>query len=289
MDRKERFALVTGCGQGGIGEALATEYHRQGLHAIATVLPNEASDHLADTGITIFPLDVTDEESVKTLEASVRHLTAGYLDVLVNCAGIAYTMTAIDTDVAAAQRMFDVNLFGPMRMVRTFHGMIIRAQGSIVNIGSIGGIIPFLYGSSYNASKAALSHWGNTLRVEMAPFSVRVMTVISGEVNTNILKSDAHRALPEGSFYSPLADNFKQHVMRTPPGATDRFAYASNVVKQSLKSSPPAWFWYGSFTTLTRVLDSFGWRTVWDGIMWRMFGLERLRRAHTASLGKKNV
>lgn len=55
-------------------------------------------------------------------------------------------MTAIDTDVAAVQRMFDINLFGPMRMVRSFHGMIIQSKGVIANIGSIGGIIPFLYG-----------------------------------------------------------------------------------------------------------------------------------------------
>jgi len=59
-------------------------------------------------------------------------------------------MTAIDTDVTAVQRMFDINLFGPMRMVRSFHDMIIAAKGTIVNIGSIGGIIPFLYGCRSN-------------------------------------------------------------------------------------------------------------------------------------------
>lgn len=55
-------------------------------------------------------------------------------------------MTAIDTDVTAVQRMFDINLFGPMRMVRSFHPLLISAKGTIANIGSIGGIIPFLYG-----------------------------------------------------------------------------------------------------------------------------------------------
>ncbi|MCJ1468414.1 hypothetical protein MMC07_007042 [Pseudocyphellaria aurata] len=239
MTQQERFALVTGCGRGGIGEALVTEYTRRGIHAIATVLPHEASDHLSNAGITFFLLDVTVEQSISDLEAAVHKLTGGRLDVLVNCAGIAYTMTAIDTDIAAVQRMFDINLFGPMRMVRSFHPMIIAAKGAIVNIGSIGGIIPFLYGSSYNASKAALAHWGNTLRVEMAPFDVKVVTVISGEVSTNILKNDAHRTLPE-------------------EGATDRFKYATNVVAQSLKSTPPAWYWFGSFTGLTRCLDTFG-------------------------------
>ncbi|ROW12008.1 hypothetical protein VPNG_05207 [Cytospora leucostoma] len=170
MSKQTRFALVTGCGRGGIGEALVKEYACSGVHAIATVLPNEASDHLSDAGITFFPLDVTVEESVNGLKVAVQVLTGGRLDVLVNCAGIAYTMTAVDTDVSAVQRMFDINVFGPMRMVRSFHGMIIEAKGTIVNISSIGGLIPFLYGSSYNASKAALAHWGNTLRVEMAPF-----------------------------------------------------------------------------------------------------------------------
>ena len=55
-------------------------------------------------------------------------------------------MTAIDTDVTAVQRMFDVNVFGPMRMVHHFHDMLIGAAGTIVNIGSIGGIVPYVYG-----------------------------------------------------------------------------------------------------------------------------------------------
>ncbi|KAK6210524.1 Type I Iterative PKS [Pestalotiopsis sp. IQ-011] len=198
MTRSEKFALVTGCGRGGIGESLVAEYKRQGVQPIATVLPHENSDHLSEAGITTFPLDVTVEQSVADLQVRIQELTGGYLDILVNCAGIAYTMTAIDTDIGAVQRMFDINLFGPMRMVRSFHDMIIRAKGTIVNIGSIGGIIPFIYGSSYNASKAALHHWGNSLRVELAPFDVKVITVISGEVSTNILKNDSHRTLPEG-------------------------------------------------------------------------------------------
>lgn len=74
------------CGQGGIGEALVTEYKRRGIHAIATVLPNEASDHLSRAGITFFPLDVTVEKSVLELKARVQELTGGRLDVLVNCA-----------------------------------------------------------------------------------------------------------------------------------------------------------------------------------------------------------
>ena len=76
----------------------------------------------------------------------VPSLVCSGLIILTARSGIAYTMTAIDTDVVAVQRMFDINVFGPMRMVRHFHDMIIEAKGVIVNIGSIGGVIPYLYG-----------------------------------------------------------------------------------------------------------------------------------------------
>lgn len=58
-------------------------------------------------------------------------------------------MTGIDTDVEQVQKMFNVNLFGPMRMVHHFHPLLIRARGTIVNIGSIGGIVPYVYGCRY--------------------------------------------------------------------------------------------------------------------------------------------
>ncbi|PHH80584.1 hypothetical protein CDD80_843 [Ophiocordyceps camponoti-rufipedis] len=84
MSRDKKFALVTGCGQGGIGEALVQEFTRRGLHAIATVLPSENDEHLTRDGITCFPLDVTKEESVVKLKEAVVKLTGGFLDVLVN-------------------------------------------------------------------------------------------------------------------------------------------------------------------------------------------------------------
>lgn len=55
-------------------------------------------------------------------------------------------MPTTDTDVKEVEKMFAVNVFGPMRMVRHFHPMLIKAKGTVVNIGSIGGILPYVYG-----------------------------------------------------------------------------------------------------------------------------------------------
>ena len=55
-------------------------------------------------------------------------------------------MTAVDTEVQEVEKMFGVNVFGPMRMVRFFHRMLVATRGKIVNIGSVGGIVPYIYG-----------------------------------------------------------------------------------------------------------------------------------------------
>ncbi|KAJ2976920.1 hypothetical protein NUW58_g7967 [Xylaria curta] len=285
MVPRTKYALVTGCGQGGIGEALVKEYALHGFHPIATLLPSEPDNHLTEAGITVFRLDVTENDSVHELKRQVVELTGGFLEILVNNAGLCkpilyqnantmvanlslgYTMTAIDTDVSEAERMFNVNILGPIRMVREFHECIVGSSGTIVNIGSVGGIVPYIYGSSYNATKAALHHWSNTLRVELSPLGVKVLTVISGNIGTNILKVD---------------QNAKREL---PSNTTDRFEYAARVVAQSSRTSPPAWFWYGKTTLLVRFLDTFAWRT--DMLMWHMFSFRKLNKFHTRQQMKK--
>ncbi|CAI7574696.1 unnamed protein product [Penicillium discolor] len=186
-------------------------------------------------------------------------------------------MPATDTEVREVEKMFAVNVFGPMRMVHYFHRLLVKSQGTIVNIGSIGGIVPYIYGASYNASKAALHHYGNTLRAELKPFGVRVVNVISGEVGTNILRHDAARSLPAGSLYLPLADEFRTHVQRTPRTITPA-QYAAAVVQEVQKSQPAAWFWFGARTGMCRWGDMFLPRTYWDGLFAKWFHFEKLEQ-----------
>ncbi|KAJ3565477.1 hypothetical protein NPX13_g7491 [Xylaria arbuscula] len=300
MSSKKPSVLITGCGEGGIGHAIAAEflskgtrYHdtqplasipltyailSQGYEVITTLLPHEARTHLTDAGIHVFSSDVTKDEDTMILRDHVAAITGGGLDVLVNNAGICYTMTAADSDLKEIEKMFAVNVFGPMRMVRVFHPLLVQKKGAIVNIGSVGGIVPFVYGASYNATKAALHHWGNTLRVEMKPLGVRVVNIISGEIGTNILKRDMGRQLPEGSLYRPLQANFADHCNRTPK-TTPRRVYAANVVAEVVKKNPAAWFWTGETTLTVRLCDALLPRTFWDFLFTRMFSLDKLRGA----------
>ncbi|KAL2824215.1 short chain dehydrogenase [Aspergillus cavernicola] len=269
--------LITGCGSGGIGHALAREFKNHGYMVFATLLAHESQDHLTKLGVTTLIADVTDDGDIKRLQEVVSQKTGGRLDVLINNAGICYTMTAIDTDVKQVEKMFAVNVFGPMRMVHVFHPLLIRAHGKIVNIGSVGGIVPYIYGCNYNATKAALHHWGNTLRVEMKPLGVSVINIISGEIGTNILKGDQGRRLPTGSFYQPLADEFAHHVGRTPETTTPE-QYAKSVVAEVMKRRPRAWFWTGARSSAVWFGDTFLPRTIWDWVFSREFNLSKLNQ-----------
>lgn len=79
-------------------------------------------------------------------------------------------MPALDVDVDELKRTFDVNLFGLVRITQTFSTPLINRKGLIVNVGSLAAYAPYVFGSSYNASKAALLAYSNTLRIELSPW-----------------------------------------------------------------------------------------------------------------------
>lgn len=84
-------------------------------------------------------------------------------------------MPALDVDVNELKRIFDVNFFGLVRVTQAFSTPLINNSsvgdgGLIVNVGSLAAYAPYVFGSSYNASKAALLAYGNTLRIELSPW-----------------------------------------------------------------------------------------------------------------------
>ncbi|KAI9732544.1 MAG: hypothetical protein M1834_003879 [Cirrosporium novae-zelandiae] len=187
MADPRQTALVTGCSAGGIGHSIAREFNSRGVRTFATVR-NKVSfpDDLTAEGIEGISLTVDDPESVRQCFEEVERLTGGKgLDFLVNNAGRNYTVPALDIDMSEVQGVFDTNVFGVMRMCQVFSPLLIKAKGTIVQTGSLAGVMPYVFGSVYNASKAALHAYSNTLRVELAPFGVKVVTVVTGGVKTS--------------------------------------------------------------------------------------------------------
>lgn len=161
-----KSVLITGCTPGGIGHSLALEFHSHGYRVFATARSPSTISSLAALGIETLALELHDAKTITSLQSQIHSLTNGRgLDILVNNAGRNNIMPALDLDMDEVQKTFDVNVFGVMRMCQTFGPMVVQAKGIIVMIGSLAAVTPYVFGSSYNASKAAVHAYSDTLRL----------------------------------------------------------------------------------------------------------------------------
>jgi 1-acylglycerone phosphate reductase len=153
-------------------------------------------------------------------------------------------MPALDVPLDDARACFETNFFGIISITQSFAPLLIASKGLIINIGSVAGIVPYAFGSVYNASKAAVHAYSRTLRLELEPFDVRVMVVVTGGVQSNIART--HRTLPDDSLYLPIVGDFERRLTHSQEGAMSNDVYASGVVAAALKKKPVKWLWRGN-------------------------------------------
>ncbi|KAI3327509.1 dehydrogenase with different specificitie [Ustulina deusta] len=202
-----KTVLVTGCSAGGIGAAVALALAQRGHHVFATArtvskIPPGLSE-LAN--VTSLHLDVTSSESVAQAAQAVAASGRG-LDILLNNAGAGYAMPVLDIDISKAQRLYDVNVWGPIRTVQGFANLLIASHGRIVNISTVGAVINTPWISTYASSKAALTNYSETMRLELAPLGVTVVTLMIGAVDSHFHDNEPDFALPSVSRYAPIEE-----------------------------------------------------------------------------------
>lgn len=120
------------------------------------------------TNMTLLSLDVTSQASIKSAVESIQKELGPSvgLDLLVNNAGIMSNLPALDHDLNHARKIFETNVFGMMAMVQQFMPLLMLSDDAcIVNIGSTAARSPFPFGTTYNASKAAVHGYSDTLRI----------------------------------------------------------------------------------------------------------------------------
>ena len=211
--------------------------------------------------------------------------------MLINNAGVNYTVPALDVDMAEARAVFDTNVFAVMHLTQVFAPLLISAQGTIVMVGSLAGLMPYVFGSVYNASKAALHAYANTLRVEMAPLGVKVVIVMTGGVKSQ-LTTRVKRVLPVGSWYEALEVEYQVRQAHSRTVGMETEMYAESVVRQILPGGG-SWVWptgwFGGDVRSRWVWEGYGWERVyafaggwlWNGLFdWyftRLFGLNKIR------------
>ncbi|KAJ3548354.1 hypothetical protein NM208_g1052 [Fusarium decemcellulare] len=202
--------------------------------------------------VTLLTLDVTSSTSITQAMEEVRSKTGGKLDYLVNNAGQSGHAPVLDVDIEHAMKLFDVNFWGVLRMIQTFAPLLIEAKGTIVNMGSIVGILYTPFGSMYNASKAAGNHFSEVLRLELAPLDVKVVTVIVGSIHTNLMRNSHTPQLPPTSQYlaaEKCFENFRNGVREY--NVSEAEELAQSVVGDVLNGATGK-IWRGANSSKTR-------------------------------------
>jgi len=188
-----KVALVTGATRG-IGEAIATAYLRAG--AAVAVLARKP-DELEATAATLGALGpvITIAGSAgdpEAIETAVRRTVAelGALDILVNNAATnpAFGPT-VDVELRAVKKILEVNVEGPLLLTQAaWKAWMAEHGGAILNVVSVGGLVPAPFIGPYNVSKAALTHLTRQLAMELGP-GVRVNAIAPGLVKTKMAQA----------------------------------------------------------------------------------------------------
>lgn len=192
-----RQAIVTGA-TGGIGQAITHALRDAGYRVLAVGRDPGALARLAqEAGVVPVAADVTDTEALTQALAAASG--GGAIDVLVNNAGMMPPLgNFCDLPEAEIDRALAVNLRSVMMLTRRIApAMRDAGRGHIFFTGSTAGHAPFQNLAVYCATKAAVSGFAQSLRLDLAPAGVRVTEIVAGRVETGLYRDllpDAARA-----------------------------------------------------------------------------------------------
>lgn len=203
--------LITGGGSG-IGRALAEALHARGNQVIITGRREGplAETAAANPGMAWSVLDVASPAAINTFvaQAARDHPT---LNVVINNAGIMLTedLKAEPFDLDVAEMTITTNLLGPIRLTAALLPQL-RAQpaATVMNVSSGLAFIPLTATPTYNATKAAIHSWSQSLRHQLANTSIEVLELAPPAVATDLMPGHAENpdSMPLADYISEVID-----------------------------------------------------------------------------------
>ena len=174
---EKKVAVISGASSG-IGYCTARVLNDDGY----TVF--DLSRHgVSDGGIQHIDCDVTDEASVSAAVSEVIR-RAGRIDCVINCAGFGISGAVEYTETRDAEKLFDVNFFGMVRLNKACFAELRKTKGRIVNISSVAAPASIPFQAYYSATKSAVNSYTLALANELRPYGITVCAVQPGDTAT---------------------------------------------------------------------------------------------------------
>jgi short-subunit dehydrogenase len=269
MDKSNRgVALVTGASSG-IGCAAAKALQAAGFDVYGTSRHATAE---GPDGVAMLTCDVTDDTSVANLVEDVL-AKAGRIDLLVNNAGVGLFGGAEESSTAQAQALFDVNMFGVIRMTNAVLPIMRRQNsGRIINLSSAHGFIPAPYFALYAATKHAVEGYSQSLDHELRTFGIRVTLVEPAYTRTSF---DGNLIRPDRSLtaYAPARAGMTVAVEEAIKKGDTPEIVAEIIVKAATDSEPKLRYPAGKLARQVSLLRRFVPASAFDKSLRKMLRL----------------
>lgn len=270
------LALITGCSSG-IGRALADVFKTAGYEVWATARKAEDVAVLAGAGFTAVQLDVNDGPALQALSERINQQRGG-LDLLINNAGYGAMGPLLDGGVEALQRQFETNVFAVVGVTRALFPVLRRARGLVVNIGSVSGVLVTPFAGAYCASKAAVHALSDALRMELAPFGIRVMEVQPGAIASSFARNAGHEAeqlITEQSPWWPLREGIRARAKASQDNPTPACEFAAGLLKAVQQKKPPRLLRLGNGSRALPLLAALLPKGLLEAGLMKRFGLSK--------------
>ncbi len=245
----ERTVLITGTSSG-IGRATAEAFLGEDWTVVATARDESDIEGLAAAGCLTRELDVTKPAACnEVVEWTVEE--TGRLDCLVNNAGFAQFGALEEVPTRRLHRQFDVNVYGPHRLIRAaLPHMRAAERGTIVNVSSVTGRLSTPGMGAYAGSKFALEAMSDALRGEVAPFDVDAVVVEPGSVETNFEdRAEAERESLDGTgVYESVYEAHDQARIISQLGAVSATDVAQAILEAGTSTDPKPRYEVGPLT-----------------------------------------
>lgn len=259
--------LITGCSSG-IGRATAHAFRDDGWTVYATARDPAQLTALAEAGATTTALDVTTTEDVHRVVDRIIE-EQGRLDCLINNAGYGQTGPLEDVPVEDVQRQYDVNVFGPHRLMRAVAPVMReRGTGTIINVSSSSDRFPFAGSGVYCGSKSAVTTLSQAVRQELQPYGIDVVIIEPSFVATDFFDrmraelDDLDRTTAYVDLYRLLEQ--LQAITDGGPGIASPETVAETMREAATSESPQRRYTVGSLARVGAVLGTVlpqSWRT----------------------------
>jgi len=252
-------AIVTGA-SAGIGAATARALQSAGYRVFGTYRKPPAERLI---GVEYLACDVTSDDSVRTAVDQVL-ATAGRIDLLVNNAGVGLVGGAEESSLEQAKSLFDVNLFGVIRLTKAVLPAMRRQRvGRIVNISSVMGLIPAPFMALYSASKHAVEGYSESLDHEVRGSGIRVVLVEPAYTRTSF-EGNVYQADQQLDVYQSARTNAEGVLRDEMKTADTPGLVAGAVVKAASDANPRRRYVTGRMARQVTLLRRFAPESAFD-------------------------